>query len=158
NQTVSFLASDVDPGVTGYMIAVATNSDGVPLGFNFLIGDAHVKLTSGHEAKLNAEGYQALFQGALETGGSPLVTLDFDGVKYSKAARALALDHIPSRADGNRTMLVVNSINGSLTTGLTSLGSLSGILWNDAEVPFAFTTSGACQITGILSNDFPTMA
>src|SRR5258705_646476 len=42
NQTASFLASDVDPGTTGYILAVATNDAGCPVNFNFLIGDAYV--------------------------------------------------------------------------------------------------------------------
>src|SRR5262249_16066847 len=78
NQTASFLASDLDPGVTGYMVAVAVDAPtGVPISFNFLIGDAHVKLISGHEAKLNAEAIQALFQGPLEAGAPVFATLDF---------------------------------------------------------------------------------
>ncbi|HKQ72590.1 MAG TPA: hypothetical protein VJ810_02605 [Blastocatellia bacterium] len=156
NQTASFLASDVDPGVTGYMIAIASdNLTGVPIGFNFMIGDAHIKLNSGHEAKLNAEGFQALFQGPLETGDPILVTLDFNGVEYSKAARTLALDHIPSRVDGNRTMLVVNSLSGNLVVGVASIGNVFGILFDDAENAFSFTASATCQLNRILSDDFP---
>ncbi|MGH9769435.1 MAG: hypothetical protein ACREAB_18585 [Blastocatellia bacterium] len=156
NQTFSFLASDIDPGITGYIIAVASDTvTGLPIGFNFLIGDVHVKLVSGHEAKLNAEGFQAMFQGPIETDNPFLATLDFDGAEYSKAARVLALDHIPSRGDGNRTMLVVNSLNGNLATGATSLGALFGILSDDTENLFSFTASGACQLKQILSDDFP---
>jgi hypothetical protein len=158
NQTVSFLASDVDPGITGYMIVIATNSDGMPIGFNFLIGDAHVKLSSGHEAKLNGEGIQALFQGPLESGAPVFVTIDFDGVEYSKAARVLALDHIPSREDGNRMMLVVNSLSGNLVTNLTSIGTIFGILYDDIETPFSFTASATCQFNQILSDNFPRTA
>src|SRR5262249_22070810 len=38
-QTSSFLMSDLDPGVTGYLIAIAVNGEGCPIYFNYLIGD-----------------------------------------------------------------------------------------------------------------------
>ena len=156
NHTASVLASDLDPGVTGYLIAVATDRvTELPIGFNFLIGDAHVKLNSGHEAKLDAEGIQALFQGTLDTGGSFFATIDFDGVEYSKVASVLALDHIPSRKDGNRTMLVVNSLSGNLVTNLTSLGTVLALIYDDAEAPIFFSTSATCQLNRILSDYFP---
>src|SRR5262249_12225714 len=49
DQKAAFLATDVDPGVTGYIIAVAVDSaTGLPINFNFLIGEEYVKLASGH--------------------------------------------------------------------------------------------------------------
>src|SRR5262249_16031475 len=43
NQTSSFLASDVDPGVSGYIVAIAVDGvEGLPALFNFLIGDEFV--------------------------------------------------------------------------------------------------------------------
>src|SRR5205085_10784986 len=64
NQTASFLASDIDPGTTGYIIAVASDLvTGCPVNFNFLIGDEYVKLSSGHAANLAAEAFAALAGG-----------------------------------------------------------------------------------------------
>src|SRR5215468_3218597 len=61
NQTSSFLASDVDPGVTGYIVAVASHPvTGCPINFNFLIGDEYVKLSTGHQANLGAEAFSAI--------------------------------------------------------------------------------------------------
>src|SRR5215471_8905496 len=54
NQTASFLTSDVDPGINGYIVAVTVNGAGVPVPFNFLIGDEYVKYGSGHAANLGA--------------------------------------------------------------------------------------------------------
>src|SRR5262245_15672406 len=49
NETATFLASDIDPGVTGYLLAVAVDGNtGCPFSFNSLSGDATVKLASGH--------------------------------------------------------------------------------------------------------------
>ncbi|MEK7833659.1 MAG: DUF11 domain-containing protein, partial [Acidobacteriota bacterium] len=50
NQTASFLISDLDPGVTGYIIAVAVDSKGCPTNFNYVIGSEFVTLASGHSA------------------------------------------------------------------------------------------------------------
>ena len=47
NQTVSFLASDLDPGTTGYLLVVAVDQGGCPTSFNYLIGDEYVKFASG---------------------------------------------------------------------------------------------------------------
>ena len=50
NQTATFLASDVDPGTSGYLVAVAIDRNGCPISFNHLIGEEYVKLSSGHAA------------------------------------------------------------------------------------------------------------
>src|SRR5262245_10453930 len=60
NQTASFLTSDLDPGASGYIVAVASFSDGTPRQFNFLIGDEYVKYASGHSANLGAVAFSKL--------------------------------------------------------------------------------------------------
>src|SRR5262245_47642086 len=53
NQTSSFLSSDVDPGVTGYILAFASDTvTGNPIAFDYLIGDEYVKFATGHTANL----------------------------------------------------------------------------------------------------------
>src|SRR5262245_9711824 len=69
NQTASFQMSDLDPGVSGYIIAIASNSNGVPVNFPFLIGDAYVKYASGHRANLGAVALPA-------TAADPFITND----------------------------------------------------------------------------------
>ncbi len=62
NQTASFLASDIDPGVSGYIVAVAVDKDsGCPMSFNYLIGSEYIKLASGHAANLTAESVHPRF-------------------------------------------------------------------------------------------------
>src|SRR5436853_4046781 len=109
-QTATFLASDVDPGVTGYVVAIASDGNGCPLAFNWLIGDEYVKFTSGHAANLGAEAFAALFFGTLPgcDANSTTATVNFNGVVgagYNLAPRVLADDHVPSRADGNDTLI-----------------------------------------------------
>jgi hypothetical protein len=161
NQTASFLASDIDPGTTGYIVAVASDLvTGCPVNFNFLIGDEYVKLSSGHAANLAAEGFAALAGGLPACDASSVTTiLNFDGVSYNRAPRTLAASNLPSRADGNDTLLVLNRIGGSLVTGAATLSNLFGILYDDAENPLSFSFSpGGCQFRSSLSNNFPRIA
>ena len=153
NQTSAFLASDIDPGVTGYLIAVAIDGNGCPTGLNSLIGDEHIKLATGHAANLIAVEFSAL--GALSCNNGS-ATLKFDGANYSSAPRQLALTNIPSHADDNNTLLALNSLGGDLRTGATPLGEISGALYDDMERAFGFSaTPGRPQFISHLSNNFP---
>ena len=156
NQTTSFLMSDLDPGTTGYIVAVATDSRGCPINFNYLIGDEYVKFSSGHAANLGAQAYSAIPGGLVPCDqNSVTATLNFDGVSYDRTARTLALSSVGSRADGNDTMLILNRIGGNLGIGAASLGTLFGILYDDSENALSFNVTGGCQLRGSLTNNFP---
>jgi len=161
NQTAGIHASQAAPNITGYVVAVAIDSaSGCPVSFNFLRGGASIKFSpaSGFVAKLPAVAMAALYAGALGgcAAGSPSATLNFDGSSYNRLPRLLAADSIPSRADNNSGLLVVNRMRGSLLTGMAPLGLLSGSLFDDAETGFAFTASvSSSQLRGSLSDSFP---
>ena len=157
-QTTVFLASDFDPGNTGYLVAVAVDDEtGVPRAFNELIGDEYVKFQSGHQANLGAEAIAASMQ--FPVGPNPNVTtatLRFDGVNYNRLPRVLASDNIPSPADGNSTMLIIDRVGGNFTTSGATIGQFTGLLYDDSEQQFSFTANQAvCQYRTILSNNFP---
>jgi hypothetical protein len=152
NQTTSFLASDLDPGTTGYLVAVATDAQGCPINFNFLIGDEYVKFQSGHAANLAAQSVSAI------AGGQPFcnanastAALAFDGVSYNVLPRTLAASNLPSRADGNDTMLILNRIGGNLGLGASSLGTIFGLLYDDTESGLSFSITGGCQYRNSVS-------
>ena len=96
NQTASFLASDLDPGTTGYLIAVATDTNGCPINFNYLIGDEFVKFASGHQANLSAEAVPAIVGSLVACPGSE-ARIRFNGIEYAPVPATLALDSEPSR-------------------------------------------------------------
>ena len=159
-QTATFLASDVDPGVSGYIVAIATDLNGCPVAFNWLIGDLYVKFTSGHAANLGAEAFAALYNGQLPGCDANSTTADvsFNGVVgagYNRAPRVLADDYVPSRADGNDTLVIINRINGNLAIGASTLSSLFGLFFDDSENVLSFSVSGSCQLRNSLSNTFP---
>ncbi len=156
NQTASFLTSDLDPNTTGYLVAIAVDSQGCPTNFNYLSGDEYVKLASGHAANLSAPAFAAI------AGGLPLcdatavtATMAFDGISYNQIPQTLAVSSVGSRADGNDTLLIVNRIGGNLGTGAATLGTLFGVFYDDAETPLSFSLAGSCQLRGSLSNNFP---
>ena len=160
NQTVSFLASSVDPGIKGYIMVIATDDKGCPISFNYLIGSEYVKFDTGHAANLAAESYAALYNGVLPgcTNTSTEVRLSLDGVRYNAAPRVLAFDKIPSPADGNSTMLILNSLEGNLAIGMTPIRAFNGTLYDDVENPFSFSATGGCQFRAVMgagTNSFP---
>ena len=158
NQTISFLASDYDPGVSGYVLAVAVDAQtGCPVEFNHLIGDEQVKTSAGFQANLPAEAFAAI-PGAPQTCllDGNTATLRFDGLSYSRAARVAAVDSLPSLTDGNAALLVLNRFGGDLSGSADPLGTLSGLLYDDVERGFSFTAPGGkCQIRRELSDLFP---
>jgi hypothetical protein len=160
NQTASILASDFDPGVTGYVVAVATDDLGCPIVQNDLIGDAYVKFNRGHAANLAAISISALAVGQQTCDGSSyLATLQFDGISYNRLPRTVAIDSIPSQANLNETMLVINRLGGDLSVGASRLETLSGLLFDDAESSQSFVLPGEnCQLIGVLGNNFPRTA
>ena len=157
NQTAAVLASDIDPGTTGYVLAIATDGGGCPINFNYLIGDEYVKFASGHQANLAAESIAAIAGGLPACNlNSDSVQLNFNGVSYNPLPRVLAASNLPSRADGNDTMLIVNRLGGSLLTNASTLGTLFGLLYDDAEKTYSFSLPAAtCQSRGSLTNDRP---
>ena len=163
NQTASFLASDVDPGISGYLVAVSVGGvTGCPIAFNSLIGDEYVKFTSGHAANLGAVAFAALYDGVLPgcDGNSVTATINFDGTAtgYNRAPAVLALDNVGSRADGNDTLLIINRVGGNLGIGASTISTIFGLLYDDAENVLSFSVSGSCQLRNSLSNNFPRTA
>jgi len=162
NQTACFLASENDPDVTGYVVAVAVDGVlGCPVSFNFLIGDEYFKQPPGHHANLGAVAFAALYNGVLPgcDANSVTATLNFNGVVgagYNRTPRVLAVSSIPSRADGNDTLLIINRVGGDLLTGAARIGPVFGILYNDSEDPLSFTfIANVCQYRNFLTNNFP---
>jgi hypothetical protein len=159
NQTVSFLASEYDPGVTGYLIAVAVDPlTGCPTNFNYLVGDEYVKFESGHAANLGAVAFAALAGAppACQPGASS-ATLRFDGVSYNAAPSLLAVDNLPSPAGGDNTLLILNRFGGDFAGGgAGALGTFTGLAFDDEEHPYSFTFEApGCQLIRSFSNSFP---
>lgn len=154
-QTAVFFASDVDPGVRGYAVAVAVGSNGAPIKFNDLRGDAAIKLATGHRASLKAQAIAAI---TLPAFSGSTATLNFDGVAYNRMPRALALDQIKSRSDGNSTLLVLTRVTGNYAApnGRDLIGECSGYLYDHTAFGRNFSFTGSkSQLVELVRNDFP---
>jgi len=74
NQTYSFLTSDVDPDSSGYIMAIAENYLGVPIHFNFLIGDLYTKNALSASASYQANLGAIAFAAEWPIGSNPRTT------------------------------------------------------------------------------------
>lgn len=155
-QTISLFASDFDPGISGFAVAVAVSTNGCPVNFNFLSGSAWVRQASGHQGSLPAEAVAAI---AADPGncapGATSTTLLFDGINYNRLPYQLAVDKIRSPADGNNTLLIINRIGGSLASGISFIGSWSGLLFEENGNQHAFIATGNAQLRQTLNDNFP---
>lgn len=155
----SLLASEIDPGVKGYVVAVAVDAAGKPIKFNSLIGSAYVKLKTGHQAHLNAISFAAIANTPAQVDElEETATLLFDGQKYDFSPRVLSLTNFASPVDGYSTLLVVNKFGGNLTktTTVGTFANLPTVLYNDAEVAYSVALPGnACQTRNELRDGYP---
>jgi hypothetical protein len=157
-QTVSFKASDFDPGTMGYLVVVAIDNNGCPVVHNALIGDEYVKFSTGHEANLQAVAAAAKAVPVCDAATTD-VTLTFNGIQYDQLPQTVAIDNITSRVDGNDTMLVLINPSGNMGIGANSIGSVAGIMYNDAENAYSFTfSSSQCQLKFSITNTIPRTA
>jgi hypothetical protein len=148
HQTTSLLASEVDPDVGGYLIAVAVDPlSGLPINFNHLIGDEYLKLGSGHSANLGATAIRAIeAQPVAAEPGATTAEIAFDGENFQQLPVTLAVNHL-SLATPLTTMreslLILARLEGSLATTMRTLGEVSGLLYDDRETAHSFQFSSS---------------
>ncbi|MFN8001241.1 MAG: hypothetical protein U0X75_09530 [Acidobacteriota bacterium] len=109
-QTVSYVMSDIDPGIRGYIVAVATNQQGEPVQFNWLTGNAVVKQPATNvggtfTAVLNALAIAKRKEGVVTpvAGFSEMV---FDDVVYDRLSAQVAFDGVPSQSNASNVTTV----------------------------------------------------
>lgn len=162
NQTYSLEVSDIDPDISGYVMAVAENADGLPIVHNSLIGDLYIR-DEAKSVNLSAVSFSAdwgavgsVMPGALTSTST--VTVNFSGAfgGYNKLPAAVALSNIPSRATGDRTMLILNSVGGDyMTSAGDGTKSIFGLLYDDAEQSSSFSISITCQYAKVIDDNNP---
>lgn len=105
-QTASVLMSEIDPGIKGYLIAIATDGMGRPTYFNWLIGQALLRqpaATGTVSSALSAYIVAKRREGTLTPDGSNQAELIFDDVNYDRLPAQLAYDSVPSQLNGTNT-------------------------------------------------------
>lgn len=141
NQTASFLVSDFDPGITGYIVAVATN--GGPNQFNNLIGSEYIRETNGTTAYLQAIGVAKRSAGPAATDANGQAVLNFNGVDYEQLPSALAVDSFNSQTSDTNYLSIFSPPNDLVIGGAVST-SVFTLLYNDAEVAISSSFTVNC--------------
>ena len=182
NQTFSFLASEYDPGETGFIFGVATDDNGSPINFNYLIGDLYVKSYFGtanyFQANLGAEAFAAQnkwtgtaydkwYEGEAAPlfGDNMLCAIAF-GLYHDTSSPAAELtphalyDRVP-------VTLAVDNIQSEADGNATLLilhsmqgktdkagviGTIAGQVFDDVERGYSFQTSGLSCLSTRLIN------
>jgi len=161
NQTMQFLASDIDPDVKGYIVAVAVNLQGLPTQHNFLIGSLTVKLTLGpttnttHSSQLTAVAF-VKNNSLAPTVSADGVTADlvFDGnasgSSYEQLPSEVAIDNFESPATAD-TRLIIYSPKSSFYAGGDTGGRLFIIFYDDQEAGFSAMVGLNCWLQARLT-------
>ncbi|MCG3162974.1 MAG: hypothetical protein JMDDDDMK_04343 [Acidobacteria bacterium] len=151
NQTTSFITSDFDPGVQGYLVAVAV-SGGSPTQFNWLIGDEYIRETDGRLANLAAVSIAKRSPGDVAPDGDGTATMNFNDADYERLPASVALSNFNSQAtDNTQVNLYVPSSNLIVGASL-STSSIFTLVYDDTEQVFSTTVRAVCYTTVQLSS------
>lgn len=138
NQTTYLLASEVDPGIEGYIIAVASSGvfGGLPIQFNFLIGDAYIREADGRQANLAAVAVAKRAPGPVLDNGDGTANLVFDAGggtnSYDRLPRVVAVSSFNSQTTDS-TKLAIYTPVANLLTGSTFSPNIFTLVFDDAE-------------------------
>ncbi|MFN6202780.1 MAG: PKD domain-containing protein [Acidobacteriota bacterium] len=151
NQTQSLLASLENPGQSGYLMAIAVNSNGIPTQFNWLIVSATLRSDEGFTASYNAVGIAKRTAGAVQSASTTEVPVIFNDVQYDRLPELVALDHLPnqdsSAGEALRTDLNLISPVSSLTGGVAEPMKVTAVAYDQSGRPFPQTTDGSCAMS-----------
>lgn len=137
-QTLSFLASDVDPGTNGYLVAIATDAAGQPIKFNWLMGQAIVRqigARGAYAATLSALTIAKHTEGAVPNVGGA-AELIFNDEVYDRLPTQLAFDSVPSHVSSlNLTTFLYFRPVADLGANATSAVSVQLSGWGSSGNP-----------------------
>lgn len=142
NQTASFLVSDFDPGITGYIVAVASGGGG-PTQFNSLIGSEFIRENNGLTAYLQAITVAKRSAGDVVPDGEGQMVLNFNGVDYEQLPSSLAVDAFNSQTVDSSYLSMFSPSNNLVIGGVVNT-SVFTLLYNDAEVAISSSFTVSC--------------
>ncbi|MDX2039904.1 MAG: kelch repeat-containing protein [Acidobacteriota bacterium] len=163
NQTLTFLASDVNPSQRGYVLAVAINNSNCPTVFNFLRGSETVTTIVNqrtYSGSVNAIPIRGIVAPTC-TASSTSATLSFNGSGYDRFPSQVVADNVTTSSSSTGTLLVVNAVGGNLVgsnraSNFAAPGTLLGQVVDASLNSFSFTDSTtSSQIFTELSRAYP---
>ncbi|MBS1812589.1 MAG: hypothetical protein JST84_30760 [Acidobacteria bacterium] len=171
NASIAFKASELDPEVTGWVLAVAVDSlTGYPITANSLIGNALV--TDGdYVGNYGAEAFWSKGDPSTinpaTSGGFGTATLNFNGGDTTAPAVG-GYDFLPSQFaielqstnDSTGQKLITIGMTGDITSGGAKGAGQVGIgqIYNGNEKPFGSFSkilNEGCQATAVISASVP---
>ncbi len=150
--TLTFTAFEMDPDVTGYVIAVAVNgATGLPEQNNVLIGNAFVN-TTDYFGNYGAESFAANSTNLAADNGST-ATLFFDGIGYDAAPKEFTVEiQSPLNVGAPFQKIVTAGLVGDLSAGTMSGAAQVGIgqiiNQNEDTRSVSNIVTGPCQAFG----------
>jgi hypothetical protein len=143
NQTASFLMSDYDPGIAGYLVAVVVNA-GSPSQFNWVIGDAFIRENDGRTYNLPAVAIAKRDPNPVIGSGTGVATLVFDGVDYEQLPNVLALSSFNSQVTDTTTVHLFSPSSDLVLGSAPASSSVFTLVYDDTERAFSTTTRFVC--------------
>ena len=142
NQTASFLVSDYDPGITGYLVAVAVAGGG-PTQFNHLIGTEYIRETDGKGGYLQAVSIAKRSPGEVAPDLDGTTSLVFNDTEYERLPMSLGLASFNSQTADSSALSIYSPTN-NLVLGAVNSVSIFTLLYNDVEVALSSSFSIRC--------------
>ncbi|MFN0088386.1 MAG: HYR domain-containing protein [Blastocatellia bacterium] len=151
NQSRTLVASRESAGQTGYAIAMAINSQGLPTQFNWLIGNANLRDGRGHEASYNAYGAAKRSGGPVAfNDGAQSADLVFDDVEYDRLPKRVAIDSVMNQDEATgpaqKTDVSIFSPASDLTEETPNTYDLEATVHDSAGRPFSEEQEITCAI------------
>jgi DNA-binding beta-propeller fold protein YncE len=137
NGSIQLKASDYDPTVTGYLVAVAVDAQGRPTQNNCFVGSAFVRDDQGGVIdSYGAEAFWKRTAGPLAAGAGGNAMIVFGGDYDAAPVQFSAQVQDPAVAD---EVIVLASLSGDLGTALNSTQQTGvGVLYRADEAPASF--------------------
>lgn len=165
NASFAFRASEYDPETTGYLLAVAVDSEGRPITYNGLIGNAFVR-DGEYVDNYGAEAFWR-YDLALTNISNGFALLGLNGTQYDAAPVQFSVEiQSPQDAVGQKIVLAplagdlsgvanLSSALPSLTTAAAQIGT--GVVANEREQTASFSSffTGGCLRTGLVTTASP---
>ena len=158
NQTLTMQASEVSPSKTGYVLAVAINSNNCPIVFNFLRGTQVVNGAGGYSGSVSAIPVSGIAAPTSCGASTTSTTLSFDGAMYGRFPSQITADGVTTSSQSGATLLVANAVGGNLvgSNRASSISSVNGTVIDSELNSYPYTDNrSSSQIAVELNSRYP---
>ena len=162
NQTRTLLASSENPNQTGYLMAMAVGTSGLPIQFNWLIGSASYRDARGFEVNYNAVGVAKRTNGGVPTAADGSAQLLFNNSEYDRLPKQIAVDNLqnqnPQGTGGDapvKTDVVVYSPLSSLASTASQGLKINAVLNDQSGRPFPQVVNSGCGLSNAVTGVWP---